>query len=312
LIRARHDPFVNQGNPSTIASLIDVLLRRQYMPAAPWPRQAPIFIQIGNLIEYSDWQVALGLAPGPPPTFARTAFTLVFVALGVFGFVEHRRMNRRTCRAMLILFFTATLGVLAYLNLKAGPSFGGHFIPANAKHEARERDYFFALGFICWGLWAGFGAVRLARRIATGSPAIARLSALAALVPIALNWSAVNRRFESGAVSARGEAREIAERAPQRAIVFAHGDNEVYPVWYLQEVEHIRRDMSVVVVPLLPAMWYREELARRQNLLSTDSARLWLGTSRVVASICAHARAQGRTVINARDSSDSVLPQPCG
>jgi len=30
LIRARHDPAITQGNPSTLGSLVDVILRRQY------------------------------------------------------------------------------------------------------------------------------------------------------------------------------------------------------------------------------------------------------------------------------------------
>src|SRR6185436_1593033 len=109
LIRARHDPWVNQGNPSSLSSLADVLLRKQYLPAAPWPRQAPVFIQVGNLFEYADWQVALGLAPDPPPTIARTTLSIVFGLLGVIGFIQHRRLDRRSWRAMLVLFITASI-----------------------------------------------------------------------------------------------------------------------------------------------------------------------------------------------------------
>lgn len=42
LVRARHDPLLNQGNPATIASFTDVVARRQYDIASLYPRQAPV------------------------------------------------------------------------------------------------------------------------------------------------------------------------------------------------------------------------------------------------------------------------------
>src|SRR4029079_15808483 len=88
LVRAKHDPWVNQGNPCIRSSLADVLRRKQYMPATPWPRQAPLFIQVGNLFEYADWQVALGLAPDPPPTIGRAALSLICGRTRILGFSE--------------------------------------------------------------------------------------------------------------------------------------------------------------------------------------------------------------------------------
>ena len=300
IVRARHDPAVNQGNPSTWPALTDVIMRRQYAPAPPWPRQAPWFLQLGNLFEYADWQVALGLSPDPPPTWWRTPVSIVFGILALAGCLEHRRLNRRSWRALVILFVTTTLGVLVYLNLKAGPSYGAGFLPANAPHEARERDYFFALGFVCWGLWAGFGAVRTAAGLSRGNPArqraLAFAGALVALVPAALNWGAVNRRAEPGASEARNIATHILDTAPPHAVVLSNGDNTTYPVWYLQEVERRRRDVTLVVVPLLPASWYRAELARRNALLDSAFLGRWQGAKQVVAGICRRAAAQGRPV----------------
>ena len=312
LVRAKHDPSINQGNPSTITAFVDVLLRKQYTPAPPWPRQAPIFIQIGNLCEYADWQVALGLAPDPQPTFARTGLSVIYGLLGIAGFIEHRRISRRTWRAMLILFLTATVGVLFYLNLKASPSYGGSFIPPNAKHEARERDYFFALAFMCWGLWAGFGAVRFARRVngreRTWLPVAATFTAF---VPVIFNWSAVSRRIEPASSEARRDGMRILTSAPARAVVFSHADNETYPVWYLQEVEQRRRDVAIVVVPLLPAAWYRAELARRERLLGPDFVPTWRGAPQVVAALCAGAAREHRPVGDAGMMTGDKFPATC-
>ncbi len=328
LVRAPHDPWVNQGNPSDLSSLTDVLLRKQYMPAPPWPRQAPIFIQIGNLFEYADWQVALGLAPDAPPAIARTTLSIFFGLLGVAGFIQHRRVDRRSWRGMVILFATATLGVLIYLNLKASPSYGGSFIPATARHEARERDYFFSLAFMCWGLWAGFGAVRLLRRLGRKSPSdelfvnapamtkvrvswLPVAGVLAALVPIALNWSAVSRRIEPGSSEARRGAIRVLATAPPAAVILAHADNETYPVWYLQEVERRRRDVTIVVVPLLPATWYRAELARRHALLPEDFVPTWKGARRLLAAICDAAARQNRAVGDAGSVTGDKFPATC-
>jgi 4-amino-4-deoxy-L-arabinose transferase-like glycosyltransferase len=311
LVRAKHDPWVNQGNPSRLSSLADVLLRKQYMPAPPWPRQAPIFIQIGNLFEYADWQVALGLAPDPPPGIARTTLSIVFGTLGVVGFIQHRRIDRRSWTAMLVLFVTATVGVLFYLNLKASPSYGGSFIPATAKHEARERDYFFALAFLCWGSWAGFGAVRAMRAVRTKSRMLPIGGVLAAFVPVVFNWSAVSRRIEPAASEARRNALRILETAPPRAVVLANGDNETYPVWYLQEVEALRRDVTIVVVPLLPAAWYRAELARRQQLLTQDFVWRWRGAKQTIHAVCDAATRGNRPVGDAGFAPGDRFPATC-
>ena len=94
------------------------------------------------------------------PAFV-AGFTVLYALVGLCGFAMHRSIDRRSWRALALLFFVSSLGVVIYLNLKAGPSFGAGLLPADAPHEARERDYFFFWLFACWGLWAGFGAIRL-------------------------------------------------------------------------------------------------------------------------------------------------------
>jgi hypothetical protein len=310
LVRAAHDPWVNQGNPSTFAAFIDVLLRRQYSVAPLWPRQAPFFIQLGNFVEYWDWQTALSLAPDPPPSLARTGMTLLFTVLGVVGCMRHRKTHRRSWLATLILFATSTVGVIIYLNLKAGPSYGAGFLPTNAPHEARERDYFFVPAFLCWGMWAGYGAVRLLRG-AAGTTRLAPLGALVALLPVLLNWNAVNRRSEPVASDARLAATRILASAPKNAVVLARGDNETYPVWYLQHVERARSDVTVVVIPLLPAQWYRAELERRYALIPHDFVVSWKGGGPTLAAVCSRASELHRSIVRAGAGPDSTFPAVC-
>jgi hypothetical protein len=281
LVRARHDPPINQANPSSYDALLYAIGRKQYDLPGLWPRQAPIWLQIANWFEYADWQFALSLAPSVIPTPARIVATGAFTILGFVGASWHRRRDPRTWRALLVLFVCGTIGVVGYLNLKAGTSFGWQFVPNPDLHEARDRDYFFVLGFWVWGLWVGLSGVAIAERLRW--PGFAGI--VVAALPIALNWSAVNRREEPTASLPTEVSKELLDPLPPRAVLFVAGDNDTYPLWYAQQVEHRRTDVTVITLPLLGAHWYAAEQERRYGLSGPDAAR-----------IAAIARTQGRPV----------------
>ena len=262
LVRARHDPALNQGNPSTLAALADVVARRQYDVAGLWPRRAPAWLQIANLAQYADWQAALGWGRGVFTTPARVAATVAFLLLGVAGARTLRRESRRLGDAMLMLLLCGTLGVVVYLNLRAGASLGWGVLPDSAPHEARERDYFFVYGFWAWGCLAGCGAMTIVR--ARRWPAWSALAV--ALLPLAGNWSVMNRRREPERDAARRVAHAILESAPRGAVLFLAGDNDSYPLWYAQAVEGLRLDVTPVTMPLLSAKWYTDQVAQRTGL----------------------------------------------
>jgi hypothetical protein len=262
LVRARHDPALNQGNPSTLAALADVVARRQYDVAGLWPRRAPAWLQIANLAQYADWQAALGWGRGVFTTPARVAATVAFLLLGVAGARTLRRESRRLGDAMLMLLLCGTLGVVVYLNLRAGASLGWGVLPDSAPHEARERDYFFVYGFWAWGCLAGCGAMTIVR--ARRWPVWSALAV--ALLPLAGNWSVMNRRREPERDAARRVAHAILESAPRGAVLFLAGDNDSYPLWYAQAVEGLRLDVTPVTMPLLSAEWYTDQVAQRTGL----------------------------------------------
>ena len=290
LFRAHFDPLINQGNPDTWERLISVVSRRQYQLAPLWRRMAPPWIQLGNLAQYGDWQVALSTGPTVLPSILRSTGTAVFLWLGSTGALWHFHADRRSWTAIAGLFACGTLGVLVYLNLHAGPSIGFPGLAADAIREARERDYFYVFGFWAWGVWAGIGAVVLARE--WGRPAWAGV--LIAAVPIALNWRAVSRRVDTEGQLPRRWAEALLESTPQRGVLFVSGDNDTYPLWYVQEVAGLRRDVAVVTLPLLPTPWYRAEIARRHGLGTvTDEFQ---GRLSAAAAIADDARRQHRPV----------------
>ena len=293
LVRARHDPAINQGAPTSLPLLADVVARRQYAVPPMWPRSAPYWLQLGNLFEYADWQVALSLGPTVVPTVARTVATVIFALFGIYGALAHRRADRRGFRAVLLLLVCGSIGVATYLNLRASPSFGWGVLPADAEREARERDYFFVLSFWAWGLWAGYGTVSAALALRVRP----LLGVAVAALPVALNWDAVTRRREPDASLPRALGEALLGSAPPRAVLFVDGDNDTYPLWFLQQVESLRRDVTVVTVPLLGASWYAAELSHRYDLVplfaGADGRLDYAGSP---AAIAARAREQGRPV----------------
>ena len=288
LIRARFDPGINQGNPATLGAFVDVIARHQYDLAPLWPRRAPLWLQVGNWFEYADWQSALSLGPTVIPTIPRTLVSIAFGGLAVAGFFAHRRADRRSWRAVLALFAAGSAGVTFYLNLRVSPSFGWGILPDGVTREARERDYFFILSFWAAGLWAGIGAVSLARNRRLPMA----IGVVVAGLTIALNWNAINRRPQPGASLAHSVANALVGTLPPRAVLFVAGDNDTYPIWYTREVLGLRPDVTVITMPLLGARWYSDEIERRSPELGSAAT-----TGRhSAAAIAEAARAAGRPV----------------
>ena len=58
-------------------------------------------------------------------------------------------------------------------------------------------------------------------------------------------------------------ARNILAGLDENAILFTNGDNDTFPIWYLQEVEKFRNDITVVNLSLVNLPWYVKQL--KQN-----------------------------------------------
>lgn len=295
LLSAQNPPL-DSGNPETLRSLLAVLRREQYAVAGLWPRRAPLWLQLGNVFQWADWQVAFGLHPLATPAWPRTLLSVCWGWLGLIGGRALWRQEPRVGRAMAVLLASGTLGVALWLNLRAGPTFGVGVLPDGAPHEARERDYFFALGFWSWGLLVGAGVASVAAALRRRVPApVAMLPLAAALVPLLANRDVADRRREPVAGLPRTYARLLLESVPPNGVLVAAGDNDTFPLWYLQQVEEVRPDVSIVTAPLLGAPWYRSALAA-DGLLGDDLVASWRGLGPVLESVMTRARAKGRAV----------------
>ncbi len=307
LARAQHDPLINQGNPASLDTMMDVVTRRQYSIPGLWPRRAPIWVQLLSVVQYGDWQVASGLDNSVAASWLRTPFSLLAVALLIVGARFHWAQDRRSALGTALLVAGGTLGVVTVLNLSAGPSIMDSVLPPGSRHEPRERDYFFAWGFAGAGLWIGAGAVVLVRRWLSSRARLVTPVALGlAASPIALNWRAATRRPDAAIAPALGES--LLASVPPNAVLLLAGDNDSYTVWYRQAVLRERTDVVPVTISLLPAGWYRSEFERRYQLIepSISGTSEWRGETETLTALMAAARAQGRPVVAALTVSPTL------
>ena len=270
------DRFGNSKLSVACEPLALSLIRDQYGPGPVTQRQAPLHRQYANYWQYFDWQWARSLPPG-----GRVAVSMIFLFLALLGLWTHFRSDRKTFVYAGTLFFTVTLLLVYYLNFKHGYSLYLEEVPNILQHEVRERDYFYIIGFQLWGIYAGLGLVALwgnwsvpdRRRSAvppdrtrlpedrpSGFSARHRRAApilAVALVPFLFNFARADRTEDS---AARDWAYNILQSVEPYAVLFTNGDNDTFPLWYLQEVEGIRRDVTVIVHSYLGTDWYPKQL----------------------------------------------------
>ncbi|HEV2131727.1 MAG TPA: DUF2723 domain-containing protein, partial [Longimicrobiaceae bacterium] len=293
-LRAAQRPLVSEGEPAcasvveTVASIYSwggagcealsaMLTREQYdkpsvlldptvYPQQHLPRSSSLLAsQLLNYLQYFDWQWARSVA-GADPLFggARPFLTLVFLLLGLLGARAHWGRDRSSAVLLGTLFLTLSVGLVFYLNFRYGYSITQERFPDPAMHEVRERDYFFLIGFSVWGLWAGIGLAALWRWTAGALrgrapwPRLAAAPLLAlALLPLGLNWSWASRAHD---YTARDWAYNVLMSVEPYGVLVTNGDNDSFPLWYLQKVEGIRKDVTIVLSPYLNTPWYVRQL----------------------------------------------------
>jgi hypothetical protein len=137
------------------------------------------------------------------------------------------------------------------------------------QHEVRERDYFFIASFQVWGVFAGLGLAGVLQRVMArrgwAAPPRWALGAAAAvtLVPFVLNFGTASRRHGPDATIARDFAYNLLQSVGPYGVLFTNGDNDTFPVWYLQEVEGVRQDVTLVNLSLGNLDWYLRQLLSR-------------------------------------------------
>jgi hypothetical protein len=271
-MRAAQLPPINEGE-AICANLIkgffggcqdlaDVLNRVQYGKPSLMDRQATLVAQVGNFMQYFNWQWARDWGAW------RSLPTLGFGILGLLGIGVLWEKDRRAGTAGIALMAMLTFVLVFYMNFKYG--YSQHPEIPVPQHEVRERDYFYVAAFALWGIWVGLGlgvvwqfftdlvakGTRSAKHWATTAPVL-----VLAFIPLAGNRITASRANES---MARDLAHDILESVAPYGILITAGDNDTFPLWYAQEVEGIRTDVTLANLSLMNTRWHLRQLRRRE------------------------------------------------
>jgi len=184
---------------------------------------------------------------------ARNTYYMLPLLLGIIGLFFHYRKKPKDFTVVVLLFLFTGLAIVVYLN--------------QPPLQPRERDYAYAGSFYAFAIWIGLGVAAIYNWLSTKSPKV--ISAFAAtLIPLFLvpgimakeNWDDHDR---SGRYAAHDFAYNYLNSCAPNAILFTHGDNDTFPLWYAQEVEGIRTDVRVVNLSLLNTDWYIDQMKRK-------------------------------------------------
>ncbi|WP_426584853.1 glycosyltransferase family 117 protein [Mucilaginibacter sp. R-33] len=175
--------------------------------------------------------------------------------IGLFGAVFHFARNQREAGVVAILFVCTGLAIVLYLN--------------QDPLQPRERDYAYAGSFYAFAIWIGLGVIGIADLLS--KKLNAKVSAIISTVVclLAAPLLMANQEWDDHDRSTKLTPHDMAynylNSCAPNAILFTYGDNDTYPLWYIQEVENVRPDVRIVNLSLLGTDWYIRGMKNKMN-----------------------------------------------
>ena len=184
---------------------------------------------------------------------AHNKYYLLPLILGLLGLIFSYQQKPKQFVIILLLFFFTGLAIVVYLN--------------QTPYQPRERDYAYAGSFYAFAIWIGLGALaisswlsRITKPVLAASVSFVVTLVLVPGIMAKENWDDHNR---SGRYTARDLAMNYLNSCAPGSILFTFGDNDTFPLWYVQEVEGIRTDVRVVNLSLLGTDWYIDQMKKK-------------------------------------------------
>ncbi|WP_075349514.1 glycosyltransferase family 117 protein [Algoriphagus marinus] len=182
-------------------------------------------------------------------------YLMLPLLLGIVGLFFQAKVDPKSFYVNLMLFLM--MGVVLVLYLNSPPV------------EPRERDYIYVGSFYAFAIWVGMGVLAIAHLIAKANKNLATAGIIATLLTLPVvglmaseNWNDHNRRGRYFSVDS---ARNFLASCAPNAILFTGGDNDTFPLWYVQEVEGFRTDVRVIVLSYFDTDWYVEQMTKQAD-----------------------------------------------
>jgi hypothetical protein len=185
----------------------------------------------------------------------RNVYYFLPFLLAVIGIFYHAKKDVKSFYVLLILFLFTGLILKVYLNERP--------------FEPRERDYALVGSFYVFAMWIAFGVYAIFNWIKkyiapkTAIPVVLGVCLLASPVLLAAeNWDDHDR---SDRYTARAMAKAYLDSCEPNAILFTIGDNDTFPLWYMQEIEAYRTDVRIVNTSLFMTDWYIDQMKMKTH-----------------------------------------------
>ncbi len=185
----------------------------------------------------------------------RTTYYFLPLILGLIGLFWLLKNDLKQSWIIFLLFFMTGLAIIIYLN--------------QTPQQPRERDYSYAGSFYAFAIWIGFGVIAIVdwiNKLTKKSSLITTIAvglACFLAVPCVLASNGWKEHNRSGKTSARDWAKNYLAQLPPNAVIFTRGDNDTFPLWYVQEVEGFRTDVRVCNYMLSSGYWYVHQMGRK-------------------------------------------------
>ena len=183
-----------------------------------------------------------------------TYFFLPFI-LAIIGMVFHAKRDIKSFYVLLVLFLFTGLALKIYLNERP--------------FEPRERDYALVGSFYVFAMWIGYGIYAIFDTLKkyiqpkVAIPIVLATSLLASPVVLAAqNWDDHDRSNKDTAYTM---AKAYLDSCEPNAILFTIGDNDTFPLWYMQEIEGYRTDIRIVNTSLFMTDWYIDQMKMKTH-----------------------------------------------
>jgi len=174
--------------------------------------------------------------------------------LGVLGMIYHGYKDQRLAFSVMTLFIMTGYAIIIYLN--------------QDNPQPRERDYSYVGSFFAFSIWIGIGASAIGEKITewiSEKEIATRFISLAIIlqlifIPGVMLRANYDSHDRSGNYVAWDYSYNLLQSCGPNGVIFTNGDNDTFPLWYLQEVEKVRTDVAVVNLSLLNTPWYIKQM----------------------------------------------------
>jgi hypothetical protein len=178
--------------------------------------------------------------------------------IGLAGMFWHYKRSKYDFWLVMGFFVMTGLAIILYLN--------------QYPNQPRERDYAYVGSFYAFAIWIGLGFMFFYEKLQKflgnkGSLAVTFIVLIAAgpLLMATQNWDDHDR---SGRYTARDIGANYLKSCAPNSVLFTYGDNDSFPVWYVQDVEEVRTDVRVANLSYIQAGWYIAMM--RQKAFDSD------------------------------------------